>query len=56
MMDGKEFAERMRQIEQEFKFDPEAKASKAEEVICALLTAWGYGEGVRIYEAAMEKW
>lgn len=46
----KEFEAKMRETQAEYKDDPKAFHSAADDLICDLLRKLGYGEGVEIFE------
>ena len=54
-MTPEEFADRMRQIAEDTWNDAEGRHAMADELMCELLEALGYEEGIEIFDD-MEKW
>ena len=54
-MTPEEFADRMRQIAEDLWNDTEGRHAMADELMCELLEAMGYEEGIEIFDD-MEKW
>ena len=55
IMSPEEFADRMRQIAEGTWNDTEGRHEMADELMCELLEAMGYEEGIEIFDD-MEKW
>lgn len=55
VMTPEEFAEKMREYSNQDEYGPSTGHQLADEDMCDVLTALGYGDGVAIFKA-MEKW